>query len=422
MVAATVLTRNQTDISNLADATNSIIEQAFWLASQKRVLSYQQYKYLLSSIGWSLKESRVYLKVAAAFSSFSPDELQEVEPNTIFELARHTKKYHTVIEKLKDCGKITQEKVREFITAHRTPKKPKPDKPSIWKLGRDGKPVCRIPDILEDDMQTGNIIQKEMDQNGTFAQTLIREAVTLWQAVKEGRLVVKDVEVTEESSESTSNDFEQQDFIIHSESENELGLNTFIDYNSNSDDILIQDEIEESINKEQVTGNKEQELSVMEDFNPHQDLPPIGEGLTSESNECASNLLSPPLPVDRSLFPLSQGVDVSQNQIPLEQIVKDLTQVNSWSEVISITNNYSQTIKSQIWELLSTEIKNRFQEMKRQYVDNFLQVNDRVMWEKCPGNLYLWQPFVITRIQDGKAMLDVFNRPVPLDELTKCRE
>lgn len=175
MVAATIYPTTQTDISNLANATISIVEQAFLLASKRRILSHQQYKQSLESIGWSLKESTVYLKVAGTFSSFSPDDLQEIEPHTIFDLAKHAKKYSQVIENLKDCGQITQEKVREFIAAHRTPKKPKLDKPTIWKTGRDGKPVCRIPDIMEDDMQTGNIIQKEMDENGTITQTLIRK-------------------------------------------------------------------------------------------------------------------------------------------------------------------------------------------------------------------------------------------------------
>jgi hypothetical protein len=76
MVAATIYPTAKSDISNLADATISIVDQAFSLALKKRVLSHQEYKQLLSSIGWNLKESKLYLKVADAFSSFAPDDLQ----------------------------------------------------------------------------------------------------------------------------------------------------------------------------------------------------------------------------------------------------------------------------------------------------------------------------------------------------------
>jgi hypothetical protein len=225
MVAATIYPTTKSDISNLADATISIVDQAFSLALKKRVLSHQEYKQLLSSIGWNLKESKLYLKVADAFSSFSPDELQEIEPHTIFDLAKHTKKYNQVIESLKDCGKITQEKVHELIAAHRTPKKAKPDKPTIWKTGRDGEPVCRIPDIMEDDMQSGTIIQQEMDQNGTFPQTVIRKALQLWHDVQEGKLVVQEAEQNTEASENATSHFEKEDFV--EEESKSVNLNTF---------------------------------------------------------------------------------------------------------------------------------------------------------------------------------------------------
>lgn len=361
MVAATIYPTIQSDISNLSDATISIVEQALALTLKKQVLSHQQYKQLLSSIGWSLPDSKVYLKIADTFSSFSPDELQEIEPHTIFDLAKHAKKYRHVIENLKDCGQITQEKVREFIAAHRTPKKPKPSHETIWKTGRDGKPICRIPDIIEDDMQTGEIIQKEMDENGTIAQTLIRDAVALWQDVKSGKLVVHPN--SEEFYEETSENFE-------SEYSEELDLNASINSFSDSPEIFVEEEAE----------------------------------------------YSPSIVIDTS------EIDVSNHQLNLEQVADLLTQVNSWAEVISITNNYEPPIKSQIWDLLNTETKNRFQQWKKEYLSNLdlvLQVNDKVMWEKCPCHLDSWQPFVITSIQDDKAMLDIFNRPVPLDELTK---
>ena len=383
MVAATIYPTTQSDISNLADTTISIVKQAFSLASKKQVLSHQEYKQLLDSIGWSLKESRLYLKVANAFSSFCPDDLQEIEPHTIFDLAKHTKKYSQVIESLKNCGKITQQKVLEFIAAYRTPKKPKLDKPTIWKTGRDGEPVCRIPDIMEDDMQTGNIIQKEMDEKGKIAQTVIREAVELWKDVKEGKLVVQDALKDVEPPQNTTNNVEKEDFVDPNESEAELNLNTVVSHNA----------------KENVSMQCDEDKKNSDNI------------IFSEEVPQSSNTDTPEFNV------------INNQTLAFEQIIETLTQAKSWLEVTNTIDSYPQSVKPHIWELLDTATQDRFQELKKEHFKNLeksLHVNDKVMWEKCPGNIYSWQPFVITKIEDGKAMLAYFNRPVPLEELTKC--
>ncbi|MDJ0733543.1 MAG: hypothetical protein QNJ47_05545 [Nostocaceae cyanobacterium] len=64
------------------------------------------------------------------------------------------------------------------------------------------------------------------------------------------------------------------------------------------------------INEELLTGNSEQGLSVRGNFNPYQDLPPIAGERKRTTNKYAFNLQSSPLPVSRSLLPLSQGVEI----------------------------------------------------------------------------------------------------------------
>jgi hypothetical protein len=71
MIATTIYPPPQTRLDNLVDATASILEQAFAIASQKQELSHQEYKNLLSTIGWSLRESKIYLKVATVFQLYS---------------------------------------------------------------------------------------------------------------------------------------------------------------------------------------------------------------------------------------------------------------------------------------------------------------------------------------------------------------
>ncbi len=55
----------------LPAATETILRHALALASEKQKRSRTQYKKLLSEHGWLLEDKK-YLKVAAAFGSFSP--------------------------------------------------------------------------------------------------------------------------------------------------------------------------------------------------------------------------------------------------------------------------------------------------------------------------------------------------------------
>ncbi len=96
----------------LEDATENIISFAKWLANQKQILNKFDYKQLLQRCGWKSKEEKLYLKVAAAFERFSPQDLIQVEPATIFQLARSSKKYQSVLDALLKLPQITQEVVR----------------------------------------------------------------------------------------------------------------------------------------------------------------------------------------------------------------------------------------------------------------------------------------------------------------------
>ena len=83
-------------------------------------------------------------------------------------------------------------------------------------------------------MQTGNIIQEEMDENGTVVQTIIREAVLLWQAFKSGKIVIKDVEDVEESPQNINincdTNIEQEYSVDVTQSENNTSMSSY--YNS----------------------------------------------------------------------------------------------------------------------------------------------------------------------------------------------
>ncbi|OUL32760.1 hypothetical protein [Nostoc sp. 106C] len=174
---------------SLADVTKTILHHAFWLAEQKQQLSLKQYKKLLVERGWRGEEKR-YLKIAAVFGEFSPQDLAQIEPLTVYQLANNSNKYKQVIDALLDLSSITQEAVRSLVKEHRAPKAAKPEKPSIWRRTKNGGRYCQIPAIHEEDERTGVTLQRMMDTEGLSAQQIVAEAIALRQAYQEGRLAL----------------------------------------------------------------------------------------------------------------------------------------------------------------------------------------------------------------------------------------
>jgi hypothetical protein len=173
----------------LAEVTKTILLHAFWLSEQKQNLSLKDYKKLLCDRGWKGEEKK-YLKIAAAFNKFSPQDFTQVEPRTIYQLAENSNKYQQVIDRLLDLSEITQEGVRSLIKNQQTPRKARPEKPSIWRRVKNGRRYCQIPPIHEPAELTGTTLQKMMDEEGLTAQHIVAEAIALRQAYKQGQLVL----------------------------------------------------------------------------------------------------------------------------------------------------------------------------------------------------------------------------------------
>lgn len=234
MTVATLLPN--TDCTNsLGEATVNILKNAFYLAKQKVELSRKAYKKLIREWGWE-NEDKKYLKVAQTFEKFSPEDLAEIEPATIFRLANQNKKYAAVIEQLLDISYITQQTVRELIKQQGKPKPFLPDKPSIWRRAKDGRRYCQVPPIH--DQETGVILQRMMESTGKTAQELIGESLRLELALLEGRLIevpqtpqTKDTEIeTQENSvnnESLENEVENNIQPVIKSDNNDFESNLF---------------------------------------------------------------------------------------------------------------------------------------------------------------------------------------------------
>lgn len=79
----------------------NILEVSFYLEEQKHILKRKEYKKVVVSLDLE-GEDKKYLKVGNTFFGFDPKDLALVEPDTIFLLAKNSKKYQPVIEQLKN--------------------------------------------------------------------------------------------------------------------------------------------------------------------------------------------------------------------------------------------------------------------------------------------------------------------------------
>ncbi len=358
---------------SLHQATSTILEYAFELAACKHKLSRKEYKQLLQEQGWQ-GEEKTYLKVATTFDKFSPQYLANIEPDTIFRLAKNNKKYQDVIDQLSDLPQVTQEAVRELIKQQRQEfKQPKPEKLSIWRRTPNGGRYCQIPPIHEEDERTGVTLQKMIDEEGLLPQQIVAEAISLRQALKEGRLIM----VTDASS-------------VQSDSEN------FSDAKSGNAD----------------SGDTNTETSPdIAELNPSIENYPQLPNLDREGEAIAFVLENQQCAID------------SKESASVDTVMSLLRQASSWLEVVRSTGNCSNEVKIATWEMLDFEDKERIYQLKQQQeqeLKNMPQVGDKVIWTNCHAHLNSWQPFVVSAIEGDYARLDFYAHPVLLNELEIC--
>lgn len=240
VIAASLQTTNCAQ--NLGEATQNILENAFYIAKQKLELSRKAYRQLIKEWGWE-KEDKKYLQVAQTFKKFSPSDLAEIEPNTLFLLSNQSKKYALVVEQLLDMSSITQRKVRELIKQQRKPKPIKVEKPSIWRRTKNGLRYCQVPPIY--DQAVGAALQKMMDEEGLTAQQIMAEGLELRQALKEGRLNVESQNRETEDIQVSSSEVVQSDESLDNQSQEVIYEDIYdnqpieIDYSEAKEDYAI---------------------------------------------------------------------------------------------------------------------------------------------------------------------------------------
>ncbi len=350
---------------SLHQATSSILEYAFEIAACKQRLSRKEYKQLLQEQGWQ-GEEKTYLKVATTFEKFSPQDLANIEPDTIFRLAKNNKKYKDVIEQLSDLPQITQEDVRELIKQQRREvQPPKFEKLTIWRRMKSGGRYCQIPPIHEEDERTGVTLQRMIDEEGLLPQQIVAEAISLRQALKEGRLIM----VTDASS--TQSDCENAgDADSGNADSGDTDTETYADI---------------------------AELNDPQFPNPDREEEAIA--CVLDNQQCAIT---------------------EQEAVNVDTVMSLLRQAGSWEEVVRSTENCSDEVKIATWEMLDSGDKERIYQLKQQQekkLKDIPQVGDKVIWTNCHAHLSSWQPFVVSAIEGDYARLDFYAHPVSLNEL-----
>jgi hypothetical protein len=430
-------------------ATETILRHARALASEKQKRSRTEYKMLLSEHGWLLEDKK-YLKVAAAFGSFSPQDLAQIEPDTIFLLAKNSKKYQPVIDQLQNLSELTQQAVRELIKQQRKSRKAKSEKPSIWRRTKNGGRYCQVPPIHEQDERTGVTLQQMMDSEGLTAQQIVGEGISLRQAYQQGRLMlVDDASALESQLQSPTPE-------MNSNQIDKVGTDIELDQNTNSArGSQFVSKPTDSDNFGQVQAH---EHSIPEVENT--EVPLLNDVATEHCDQDKWHSLA-----TRLQFVLGLPIPYNRKDArTADDLVAHIAETcNTWDAIATVTQRNKTALavvigrlgeKHYAWfdnlpTLLAQAASTNPEELE--CVDSVLRakalavmgfndgsprsnnselnptpteelalkvrVGDRVNWANCPAHLINWQPFLITSIEDDQAMLDIYTHPVPLAQL-----
>ena len=353
---------------SLEVATQDILRHAEFLSKEK-TRSKHEYKQMLSDLGWKGEEKR-YLRVAAAFENFSPQDLAQIEPATIFQLANNPKKYQPVLDQLLDLPEITQAVVRSLIQQQRQPRVPKSENPTIWRQTPDGRRYCQIPPIHEENQQTGIILQQMMDEEGLTSQRIVAEAISLRQAFKEGRLVVVS---------SAAAKYE------HMPTEQEPEVEPCLEAYAIPDLAAEQYSVKELEASEQFEGGSGDGWT----FEPE----PEKDDDTVEYGDYAQ--------------PFSPH-DVQTELSPIELLIHTLQTASSWHEILFVLNIHSE-YESIAWEALTPlerrrvmeitppEIKKLNKAKKSGVIVDFKEVRPDVYQVQLQGSIF-WEPVNSSRL------------------------
>ena len=114
-------------VRNIQRLSQATVEQAIDIGQRlwrmQQDLKRKEYGAFLSILGWASTKARKFINLAKVFDGFSPSQLIRVELTTLLLLC--SKRYSSVVEKLRETQEITQQLVEQLIKENRQVKSPK---------------------------------------------------------------------------------------------------------------------------------------------------------------------------------------------------------------------------------------------------------------------------------------------------------
>ena len=407
----------------LGDATQDILTFSLFLAEQKQSLSKKEYRQLLRKYKWE-HEHKVYLKIAEILHRFPDIDLSGIEPNTLFVLAKHHKKYAKVIEELLSEEEINNETVRRLIKKHSKPSISKEaiskeDNPSIWRRTPQGARYVQIPPIHNDD--TGVVLQKMIESEGLLPQQIISEAISLREAFLQGRLAwvpgsqdLESITVEEVMCDEVINTEEISNFhleVNYGWDDIDLDSSRVISFNYE----CAQPEVECLVNTTESLSNRL--------FDIVENIAHLSKEQVVESSQLAREIID-----YCNQNPVSAQWEIlaaitRRNGDALSIVTDYLGQSDCWEifnlpEILALAASksaleldwVSEKLRDKAVELMSVNLSQEVQQ-------KVILVGDKVNWKKCPPHLSSWQPFVVASIQGKFAMLEYYRHPVAIVDL-----
>jgi hypothetical protein len=408
-MSATLTLEIEQSFVNLQTSTINILEQAFALSKKKEELNRNQYRRYLESHNWSMKVAKVYIQVAKTFDKFIPEDLAEIEPNTIFTLAKHSKKYAPVIQNILETGEISQTKVSEWMDWVNAQRPQREGDNSIWRLSRDGRRYAVLGNIW--DQELGVVIQRMIDEEGITSQKLVGEAISLLQAVKEGRIIIienqgdlennighigyptnpqnLETQNLETQNLETQNletqNLETQNLETQNLETQNLEIQNLETQNletqnleTQNPEIFINDitatghnkDISENVQptEEKIT-NIDNTVDNQQHTNEIIDATEVQKERLKEDNE--SHYRASTIDVSNDVSSIYNSSNVDEDYPSPEEIVQILLNCTNWEEVIWVTEDFPKEVKEACWELLDSNQRARLHNLKKQYHSNF---------------------------------------------------
>ena len=383
-------------IGAIYTSTVQLLRYSFWLAEQKATLPRKEYKELLSQLNWE-GEEKAYLKVKAAFDTFTPYELAQVEPRTIFQIALNFKKYQSVIPQMKGVAQITQDLVRSFMKncykARAKREEQEEQVPSIWLRMPDNKRACQIGPIYN--QFVGVMLEEMMTTEGRTAQSIVEEALVARYEFKYGfstassfvaNNVTQEVETTQDSAPIDKDVETAPDLVC-----NQVTINKYESWDAD------QVSVEEDLNEET--------LDYQHDYDEDEDSQDSWSFEPEEKDDLIEDyeMLTPVVEV------------TSQISAPVDLLVQNLQTANSWQEINEVLTN-NEEYKQAAWDALTREERRRITELtpeaiqrlsnakRKGLIIDFREVREGVYQVKRNGCLF-WEVVYDYKMEEFFARL-----------------